>query len=207
MRDSGAHTGPEGRGRVLVVPVQTGTSHPCSLSPYPTPKSTTTAHYAIAPIIATLFAYVVPVQAPSFQRTLESSVRDSGAHTGPEGRGRVLVVPVQTGTSHPCSLSPYPTPKSTTTAHYAIAPIIATLFAYVVPVQAPSFQRRLESSVRDSGAHTGPEGRGRVLVVPVQTGTSHPCSLSPYPTPKSTTTAHYAIAPIIATLFTYVMPA
>ena len=84
-----------------------------------------------------------PRRPPSFQRRLESSVRDSGAHTGRRGASAVPpagpVIPAQAGIQRARQRS----------AHGAEGRPPPS------PAQAPSFQRRLESSVRDSGAHTG----------------------------------------------------
>ena len=108
-----------------------------------TPQPATTAHYAIAPPIATLFVDVVPVQTGTSH---PAPVRVYGRHLAkptttahyaiapPIATLFVDVVPVQTGTSHPAPVRVYGRhlAKPTTTAPYAIAPLIATLFAHAV---------------------------------------------------------------------------
>ena len=98
---------------------------------------------------------------PSFQRRLESSVRDSGAHTGRRG---VPAVPAQA-----------PSFQRRLESRQGMRVPLVWMRVEDVSVRRgaprrssawpPSFQRRLESSVRDSGAHTGRRG---VSAVPAQ---------------------------------------
>ena len=108
-----------------------------------------------------------PRTPPSFQRRLESSVRDSGAHTGRRGGRVVCEVPVPRRSPRPlgegegegCNQRQLPiAPSLPQPLHWS-----HTSF----PRTPPSFQRRLESSVRDSGAHTGRRGGRVVSEVPV----------------------------------------
>ena len=130
-----------------------------------------------------------PRQAPSFQRRLESSVRNSGAHTGRRD-GRVVSVGSRARPRHSsegwnpacataertrgggaeglCPSVPAPGPVIPAKAGIQRAQQRSAhgpkgrRGVSVVPVNPPSFQRRLESSVRDSGAHTGRRS-GRVV--------------------------------------------
>ena len=146
-------------------------------------------------------------QAPSFQCPVHS-----GAHTGRRGGRVVSPAPGRRHSSEgwnpacataertrgggaeglcPRFLSPqkpripgFCRLNPTSTAHCPIAAPTPTLVS-VVPVNPPSFQRRLESSVRDSGAHTGRRGGRVVSEVPVSAETSHPWVLPPQPNDNS----------------------
>ena len=91
---------------------------------------------------------------------------------------------------------------------YVIAPPIATLFAYVVLAECPSFPRRREPRIPAPcplpviPAKAGIQARVRV---PLRNLVSLPLP----PNAKPTTTAHYAIAPpiaIVRIVRTYVVP-
>ena len=149
-----------------------------------TAQPTTTPHCPIAAQPLHWSHTSSPRQAPSFQRRLESSVRDSGAHTGRRSGRVVSDVPRARPRHSSEGWNPACATVERTRGEGAEGRVRRS------PRIPPSFQRRLESSVRDSGAHTGRRGGRVVSEVPVSAETSHPWVLPP----QSTTTAHCPIA-------------
>ena len=103
--------------------------------------------------------------APSFQRRLESSVRDSGAHTGRRGAPR-------RSSAWPPSFQRRleSSVRDSGSAHGAEGCVRRSRAGPVVPAKAPSFQRRLESrqGMRVSpcpGEGAASEGRTQPYIV------------------------------------------